>query len=182
MNKMNTSPQKGRKGYKSGVANDIIELCRSDFYSVAEMCRIAGIGRTTFYKWMNEHQEFRSAILDAKDELREHALRLAHNALLRKIQFQHIVERKVNTIPGTDAAGNRINIVQSVTEIHKEIPPDTRSIIFALTNLDPEHWKRRAQTSVDIRSPGNNTFTDMSDEDLQRMIDRLKKKIKPGCV
>ena len=51
-----------------------------------------------------------------------------------------------------DEKGNPKQIIKEKKTIKKHIQPDTTAIIFALTNLDPEHWKNRQNIDGNIQS------------------------------
>ena len=53
---------------KVETVEKIVEMLRSDTYTIAEICRAVGIASRTYYEWQSEDEEFAKAINDAKDE------------------------------------------------------------------------------------------------------------------
>ena len=59
----------------------------------------------------------------------------------------------------------------------KHIQPDTAAVIFTLTNGDPTRWRNRQTTEVTGKD-GKDLFKTLSDEDLDKEIADLEKKLK----
>lgn len=79
---------------------------------VSEACRAAGIGRSTFYLWASEDEDFKKATEEAQEE----AIDYVEGKLFERITG-------VKVYKGVDAEGN---------EIIYDTPPSDTAIIFYL--------------------------------------------------
>lgn len=168
------------KKYNSKKADQIVELFRTDTYTVFEICRIVKISKSTLYRWMSEYPDFAQAIEDAKDERAQILVVAAKKSLRRKIEGYDVTETRVVTVPHKekDKDGKTIEkprIKEQITT-KKHIQPDTAAIIFTLTNGDPEHWRNRQTTELVGRN-GKDLFSDKTDEELEMMIEELNRKL-----
>lgn len=168
------------KKYNSKKADQIVELFRTDTYTVFEICRIVKISKSTLYRWMSEYPDFAQAIEDAKDERAQILVVAAKKSLRRKIEGYDVTETRVVTVPHKekDKDGKTIEkprIKEQITT-KKHIQPDTAAIIFTLTNGDPDHWRNRQTTELVGRN-GNDLFAQKTDEELEKMIEELNRKL-----
>lgn len=168
------------KKYNSKKADQIVELFRTDTYTVFEICRIVKISKSTLYRWMSEYPDFAQAIEDAKDERAQILVVAAKKSLRRKIEGYDVTETRVVTVPHKekDKDGKTVEkprIKEQITT-KKHIQPDTAAIIFTLTNGDPEHWRNRQTTELVGRN-GKDLFSDKTDEELEKMIEELNRKL-----
>ena len=53
---------------KAETVEKIVEMLRSDTYTIAEICRAVGIAPRTYHEWKRDDEEFAKAINDAKEE------------------------------------------------------------------------------------------------------------------
>lgn len=158
--------------YNKKTIEQITQLIRSDTYTIAEVCRQAGITQKTYHQWIAEHPEFVEAVELAKAELMQNLVKEAKKSLLKKIRGYEATETAVTTIPDKD--GNPK--IKEQKTYKKHIQPDTAAIIFTLTNGDPEHWKNKQSTEVTGKD-GKDLFANKSDEELDKEIDELKRKL-----
>ncbi len=168
------------KKYNSKKADQIVELFRTDTYTVFEICRIVKISKSTLYRWMSEYPDFAQAIEDAKDERAQILVVAAKKSLRRKIEGYDVTETRVVTVPHKekDKDGKTVEkprIKEQITT-KKHIQPDTAAIIFTLTNGDPEHWRNRQSTEVTGKD-GQDLFAKKTDEELEMMIEELNRKL-----
>lgn len=166
------------KKYNKKIAERILAMIRSDTYTITELCNNVGISRQTFYNWQNDNSEFAQAVEDASSELLDKMKVEAKKSLLKKIQGYEVTETKVVTIPSKqkDEKGNPKPIIKEQTTTKKHIQADTAAIIFTLTNRDPEHWRNRQTTEVTGKD-GKDLFAGKSDEELEKYIEELKRKL-----
>lgn len=61
---------------------EVIDLWRQTHGHISDLCRSAGISRTTFYNWLKDDKEFALAIVDAEYELNDDM----RDALITKAQ------------------------------------------------------------------------------------------------
>ena len=158
--------------YGKKIVEQIVGLVKSDTYTIAEICRQTGISLRTYFKWIAEYPEFAQAVEDAKAERMQFFVQEAKKSLLKKIRGYEATETAVTTIPDKD--GNPK--IKEQKTYKKHIQPDTAAIIFTLTNGDPEHWKNKQSTEVTGKD-GKDLFANKSDEELDKEIDELKRKL-----
>lgn len=158
--------------YNKKTIDAILELIKSDTYTIAEVCRQVEITQKTYHQWMNDHPEFAEAVNAAKEERMQMFVIEAKKSLLKKIRGYEVTETSVTTIPGKDG---KPKIKEHKTN-KKHFQPDTAAIIFTLTNGDPEHWKNK-QTTEMTGKDGKDLFADKSDDELDKDIEELKRKL-----
>lgn len=161
--------------YSKKVVERIVELVKSDTYTIAEICQQVGISQATFHRWKDEHEEFGLAIEEAMDARTQFFVQEAKKSLLKKIQGYEVTETKVVTVP-TKGDPSKPTIKEQTT-MKKHIQPDTAAVIFTLTNGDPTRWRNRQTTEVTGKD-GKDLFKTLSDEDLDKEIADLEKKLK----
>ncbi len=166
------------KKYTKKIAERILGLIKSDTYTVAEICNMAHISKSTFYNWQNENPDFAQAVADAREELRQLLVSEAQKSLLKKIQGYTVDETKVVTVDSgkRDVNGKVIPKVKEQVTTKKHIAPDTAAIIFTLTNREPETWKNR-QTNEITGKDGKDLFKHLSDDELEAKIAELERKL-----
>lgn len=161
--------------YSKKVVERIVELVKSDTYTIAEICQQVGISQATFHRWKDEHEEFGLAIEEAMDARTQFFVQEAKKSLLKKIQGYDVTETKVVTVP-TKGDSSKPTIKEQTT-MKKHIQPDTAAVIFTLTNGDPTRWRNRQTTEVTGKD-GKDLFKTLSDEELDKQIADLEKKLK----
>ena len=161
--------------YSKKVVERIVELVKSDTYTIAEICQQVGISQATFHRWQDEHEDFAIAIEEARESRMQYFVQEAKKSLLKKIQGYEVTETKVGTVP-TKGDLSKPTIKEQTT-MKKHIQPDTAAVIFTLTNGDPTRWRNRQTTEVTGKD-GKDLFKTLSDEDLDKEIADLEKKLK----
>lgn len=164
--------------FSKKTVEKIVWLIKSDTYTIAEICRQVGITPKTYHQWVNDYPDFADAIEQAKDERMQAMVIEAKKSLMKKIQGYDVTETKVVTVPGTkkDEKGKPKPIIKEQTTTKKHIQPDTAAIIFTLTNGDPMRWRNRQTTEVTGKD-GKDLFKTLSDEELDKQIADLEKKL-----
>lgn len=158
--------------FSKKITGKIVELVKSDTYTIAEICRQVGISQRTYHLWIEEHPEFADAIEQAKEERMQFFVIEAKKSLLKKIKGYEVVETHVTTVP--DKNGNPT--IKEQKNVKKHFQPDTAAIIFTLTNGDPEHWRNRQSTEVTGKD-GKDLFANKTDEELDLEIAELTRKL-----
>lgn len=158
--------------YCRKIIDNIVELVKSDTYTINEMCQQVGITQKTWHKWVADYPEFAEAIEQAKEERMQKFVQEAKKSLLKKIRGYEATETAVTTVPDKDGKPR----IKEQKTYKKHIQPDTAAIIFTLTNGDPEHWKNRQSNEVTGKN-GKDLFADKTDEELDKEIDDLKRKL-----
>lgn len=164
--------------YNSKIATQIVELFKSDTYTVMEICHIVRINKSTLYRWLEIHPDFATAVDEAKEERNQIMLVEAKKSLRRKLVGYEVKETRVVTIPSKelDEHGNPKPKIKEQITTTKHVAADITAIIFTLTNLDPEHWRNRQSTEITGKG-GENFFANKSDEELNAEIDELQRKL-----
>ena len=80
---------------KAETIEKIVEMLRSDTYTIAEVCKASGIVPNTYHNWRRDDEEFAKAINDAKEERMQYFVAEAKKSLLKKIQGYTVDETKV---------------------------------------------------------------------------------------
>lgn len=157
----------------------IIELIKQDTFSRSEICKQVGIGRTVFYEWLKNDPEFAAQVDNAEKELMNSLATDAKVSLRKLINGYTAKETTTIYLPSKDKdeKGRPIPIIKEQKTIEKPVPPNTGAVIFALTNLDPDNWKNRQETSAKvegkIESPIYNA-KDLPDDVLKEIADKLQ--------
>lgn len=112
---------------------------REEGRSQAEICEALNCSEAAFSGWIK-----------TKDELKEEyarateigPIKIAENALLKRVQGCTVKEVRKKEVLDRDG-----NIVVLTEEITKELPPDPSSIVFFLTNLARDKWKKMPEAA-----------------------------------
>ena len=161
--------------YGKKVIEQIVGLIKSDTYTIVEICSQVGISLSTFHRWKDEHEEFRQTVEEAHEARMQYFVQEAKKSLLKKIQGYDVTETKVVTVP--TKGDEKKPTIKEQTTTKKHIQPDTAAIIFTLANGDPTRWRNR-QTMEVVGKDGKELFKGMSDDELDREIEKLEGKIK----
>lgn len=139
--------------------------------SQEESFRKAGIGKTTFYKWLEE-REFRDAVHNAQEEARisKADVRGVERALLdiaKGFEYEEVkTEYESKVVEDENGKKEYKPVIKKQVRTVKRIPPNVEAIKFLLTNRDPENWKNRIDTmqmgrvSTDLHIVYNGTEAD----------------------
>ncbi|MDR2652251.1 MAG: hypothetical protein LBC68_08055 [Prevotellaceae bacterium] len=165
--------------YNKKITKKIIELIKSDTYTIAEICRAVNISEVTYHYWINNYKEFAEAVETAKDEHMQMLVFEARKSLMKKIKGYEVDEKRIVTVDSgkKDETGKAIPKIKEQTTIKKHIQPDTAAIIFTLTNGAPEEFKNRQYNELTGKD-GKDLFASMSDEALNKKIIELEQKLK----
>lgn len=123
------------------IAKLIEEIKGGEF--VKKACEIAGIGESTFYRWMQENEEFRERIKTAKKDGELLRIEKLEASIYKRATGYDARDRRSELMPNPNG-GNPI--ITRQTLIEKHIPADVGAAIFLLTNLSPEKWKNKLNT------------------------------------
>jgi len=164
--------------YSKKIVKKVIELMKSDTYTIAEICAIVGIAQRTFYDWQAEHEEFTQAIQEAKEARMQLFVSEAKKSLMKKIQGYTVQEKHTTMVDSKekDANGKPKPKIKEQKIVDKHFQPDTAAIIFTLTNGDPETWKNKHSAELTGKD-GKELFGQLSDDDLNKKIDELERKL-----
>lgn len=136
--------------YSAELTERICSLIRADSYTIAEICKIAGIAESTYYEWRDTKAEFSEAVKKAQKESKAFFATEAKKSLLKLVQGFTVEEKRtVTTDSGKkDEDGEPILKVKEHTTVTKYVAPNPTAIIFTLTNCDAENWKNRQSAEL----------------------------------
>lgn len=96
------------------------------------------------FGWKKTKLDFLDLIKKADEERNEIILMEAKRSLLKRIRGYDVLETKITYDKKLNEKGEPV--VKERVETKKHVPGDTTAIIFALTNRDPENWKRNVNS------------------------------------
>lgn len=165
--------------YSKKIAEKICALIETDTYTVAEICRMVKIGRSTYFDWIREIPEFSDAIKKAHDNRMEFFVAEAKKSLVKKLQGYTVQEKHITTVGSGkfDVNGKEIPKIKEQKVVDKHFQPDTAAIIFTLTNGEPESWKNRQNAEVTGKD-GKDLFGKLTDDELDAKIADLERRLK----
>lgn len=164
--------------YGKKITKRIVELIKSDTFTIAEICQQVGITHTTFHEWQKEHEDFALAVKEAKEARMQFFVSEAKKSLLKKIQGYTVQEKHTTMVDSKekDANGKPKPKIKEQKIVDKHFQPDTAAIIFTLTNGDPEEWKNKQSTELTGKD-GKDLFVQLSDDELDKRIAELERKL-----
>ena len=121
--------------YKEWISPDgliLVEGLARDGLSDEQIALKMGIGVSTYYRWQDEHEEFREAIKKGKAPVDIEV----ENALLKRALGYDYEE----TVTEIHKDGNGVER-QHIRKIKKHMPADTTAQIFWLKNRRPDRWR-----------------------------------------
>lgn len=167
-------------GRKPGCTPErIAKICKAiaDGKTNEDAAKIGGIAEGTFYRWLDENNEFREAVQKAKAEYEDWML----NGILdsAKKSLKELVEGGEYEEVKTEYKTGRNDqpIIAKQTRTKKRIQPNPTAVIFALCNRDPEHWQNRVSNElsgkVTTESATELSLANVPDELLAKVIDLI---------
>lgn len=118
--------------------------------SLLSFCAYMDISDQTHYRWLESHVEYVEAIKRGRDKYKASLKEEAVTGLLELVRGYSVEEKTTEYV--SDENGNPIIKHQVIKERH--IPRNTAATIFALTNLDPDHWKNRQDNNTNLNAEG----------------------------
>lgn len=126
--------------------------------TVKDFCKAMGIDDATFRRWMKK-ADFADALTRAREVFAQTTVREVSNALVKaargvdftKIKEEAKAEKVVEFDPKTGKKVREYMGDLKTVKAYREtvyFPPDTKAAMFVLTNLDPENWKNKQDTTV----------------------------------
>ena len=120
--------------YNEESVEKIVLLIEDDFCSVAEICRVMGISRKTFYTWKDTKPELAREITNAENRREERTRQMLYSSLKKRLDGYILVEEKEIYMP--DANNPEGISLQSKTIKRKNCLPDLRTIKLLLDRQD----------------------------------------------
>ena len=114
----------------------------------SEIIANMGIGRTTFYRWLESYEDIRDAIKKG----RMLACEVIENALFKRATGM-VLEDTVEEYKGELRDGKPSNGTVTKRTVRRQVPPDTAALIFYLKNRMPERYSDRRTMEVEAVTP-----------------------------
>lgn len=118
--------------------------------TLGQYCAYMDIDDQTHYNWQRAHSEYSEAVIKGrsayKAKLKEEAV-----SSLRDLVTGYKVEEKTTEYV-EDENGKPTIKHQIIKERH--IQKNTAAVIFALTNLDPDHWQNKQNNETKLNAEG----------------------------
>lgn len=164
--------------YCKKIVEKITDLIKKDSYTIAEICSISDIHIDTYYDWLRKKSEFSEAIKRAKEEFKQSTMVDCEKSLIKLIKGYDYEEKKTVYVDlkDKDTNGNSKPKIKEQVTIRKHVSPSLGAIIHYQTNNDPENWTNRQNVELTGKS-GKDFFSSFSDEELNKRIDELEKKL-----
>lgn len=118
----------------------ICKLIESDDYTVAELCKMAGIAESTYYDWKANNAEFSEAIKKAGERRLDTFKVAARSGLLTLLKGKEWEEVTTEYVEDPEAKKGSKPKIKSMKKVKKFIMPNPVSVIFALKNLDKDNF------------------------------------------
>ena len=129
--------------YSKEITDCICKLIREGNHSNASICSLTGISESCFYNWQKKHVEFFQSLTRAREESSEKMVLGAKNSLLQMLKGCDIVTTRETTRRLSNGQMEKVLITET-----KHIEPDTKTIIFVLTNRDSKAFFSKVQSIV----------------------------------
>lgn len=143
-------------------------------------CKIGGITTTTFWKWMQEKEDFVKAVKKAEQAFEDWQMNgiLADAKKSLKTLINGLEYEEIKTEYENDKNGNPR--IRKQTRVTKKILPNPTAVIFALCNRDPEHWQNRVSNEIsgkiETESKQAVSLENVPDDLLAKVIDAINGK------
>ena len=132
-----------RATYKDWIEKDkliLLEAWARDGLTDKQIAKNIGIAESTLYNWKNDHVEILESLKKGKEVIDIEV----ENALLKRALGYEYEEVK------TYIEENN-GVIKKRKEITKKImAPDTTAQIFWLKNRNPDKWRDRKETNVEV--------------------------------
>lgn len=165
--------------YSKNRTAHICSLIKKDSYTIDEICSLSGISVSVYYEWLEKKPEFLEAITRAREQWDENLVKEARISLMKKVKGYTVQETKTVTVDSgkKDEKGKSVPKIKERVVTDKHFQPDSDIIKFVLTNKDPQNFQNRQNTELTGKD-GKELFIKISDEDLDKRITELERKLK----
>lgn len=137
--------------YSKKIVEEICSLVKADSYTIAEICKMVGISKSGYYKWLEDKVEFLDAIKKAEDEFRQDMLVECKRSLRKLITGYTAQERHTIMVDSKEIdekTGKPKPKIKEQKVVEKCFQPNLGAIIHFQTNQDPDNWKNKHSTEV----------------------------------
>ena len=134
----------------------LIEAWARNGLTDEQIAKNLGIGKTTLYKYLSEHNELSELLKKSKEVV---DIQVENALLKRALGYKYDeVTKELNEDTG------ELEVTKVVT---KEVQPDTTAQIFWLKNRKPEDWRDRKE--VEHSGNINNPYEGLTKEELLKI-------------
>lgn len=138
--KAKTAPARGRPTlYQAAYAEQARRLALLG-QTDAEMAAFFGVSEATLHRWKHAHKDFCESIKEGKADA---DAKVAAALFQRALGYSH-----------PDSHISNYQGVVIVTPITKHYPPDTGAAFIWLKNRQPDKWRDRVETDVNVSGEG----------------------------
>jgi cell division protein FtsX len=146
-------PERARKLAEEGLLDE-------------QIARQLGVGTVAFYRYQEQHREFREALKEGKRKPNEEV----EAALFKRAVGYET--REVTAVPMVQGGESKARVVKVVT---KQVPGDVTAQILWLKNRMRERWRDARQIEAQLGRGVPQIPADTSDEDLEVITNNLKR-------
>ena len=136
-----------------------------------DFVRFLGIDDKTYRNWMKK-DAFHTAIETAKEEFKRNLVHDLHQSLSMVAKGFEREETETEFKPSVNPDGKEAPKVVKMKRKKVYFQPNVGAAIFLLTNLDPEHYQNRQNSSIAIKPNGDK---EMTLDEINAEIERLEK-------
>lgn len=152
----------------------LVEGWARDGLTNEQIAEKLGIGKTTFYKYLEEHVELSELLKRGKEVVDTEV----ENALLQKAlggKEKLLKPIKLKQVIYSDA-GKKLKEFEEIVMVEEEvlITPDTTAQIFWLKNRKPGVWRDKTAVEHSGEIKGENPFVGLTTEELKKIINTEK--------
>lgn len=129
-----------------------------------------GLTKNTFILYKRWFPEFRNAITQGKLALIERATKALYKSAFG-MKYKEVETTELFS-PDAEDSSKMVLSGKRVKTTEKVVPPNVKALEMILTNQDPTNWKKNVP--ITMSAQGNITVVDPDNEDLKRVLDRMK--------
>lgn len=147
-----------------------VAVMAADKCSEEAICNFLGLAKNTFLLYKRWFPEFRNAITQGKLSLIERATKTLYKSAFG-MKYKE-VETTEMLSPDPDDPKKMILSGKRIKTTEKVVPPNVKALEMILVNQDPTNWKKNVP--IAMAAQGNITVIDPNNEDMKRVLDRMK--------
>lgn len=135
-----------------------------------DFCTELGINDKTYRRWLVEKDDFKQTIDKAKEFYKQSLTHELHETLSMVAKGYDKEETETEYRPNPKDPNK-----PTITKMKKKkvfYQPNVGAAIFLITNLDPEHYQNRQNSSIAVKTSEEK---EMTEEEINAEIERLEK-------
>jgi hypothetical protein len=147
-------PHKRRGKQNTAKKKARLLLCLEKFCTISEACEKVGIGRKTYYDWIDNDPKFAEDI-EALDKWNLANAEGKLNKLVNGYKYEEVHLENTIILGGKGKNKKEVAVTPTITKktIIKEVQPNERAIEFLATNRNRKRWKNRTELTGDDGEP-----------------------------